>query len=248
MFKSFAVAALLGLGVVAQAAPANDAADEAQVRAAIKALVPTATIDGLNKSQMPGFYEVTLDSQVLYVSADGKYLLSGNIWDVSSKRNLTETRYADLRRTALSSLGSDKRIAFPAKEQKFKVTVFTDIDCGYCRHLHQQMAAYNDLGISVDYLFFPRSGLGTDSFAKAVNVWCAADRNAAMTQAKSGQTLETKTCANPIAEEYQLGQKIGVTGTPAVIAEDGTQIGGYLEPAQMLARLEQLKAQDTKAN
>ncbi len=241
MLMRLAFAALFGVSATVNAA---DPAEE-QVRAAIKQLVPTATVDKVEKSPLQGFYEVTLDGQVLYVSADGQYIVSGNVWDVKTKRNLTESRYADLRKAALKGLGPDKRILFPAKEPRHTVTVFTDIDCGYCRHLHQQIAAYNDLGISVEYLFFPRSGLNGESFNKAVAVWCAADRNAALTKAKNGETLENgKTCPNPVAEEYKIGQQIGVTGTPAVIAEDGTQIGGYLEPQQMLARLEQLKAAD----
>jgi thiol:disulfide interchange protein DsbC len=128
------------------------------------------------------------------------------------------------------------------------VTVFTDIDCGYCRRLHTQMADYNNAGISVEYLFFPRAGLGSESFTKAVSVWCAANRNEALTHAKNGDAIENKTCDNPITEEFELGRKIGIAGTPAVIADDGTQIGGYLTPEQMVARLDQLKAEGTKAN
>ncbi len=220
---------------------AADPAEQA-VRTAIRTLVPDANIDSVNPSQMPGFYEVVLQGQVLYVSADGKYLMSGSLWDIAAKRDLTDARKAVLRRQVLDTVGSEKRIVFAAKEPKHTVTVFTDIDCGYCRRLHQQMAEYNSLGISVEYLFFPRAGVGSDSFRKAESVWCAADRNAAMTKAKSGEPLEDKTCANPIAEEFELGHKVGVAGTPAVITEDGTQIGGYLAPDQMISRLEQLKS------
>jgi len=119
--------------------------------------------------------------------------------------------------------------------------VFTDVDCGYCRRLHQQIADYNSVGITVEYLFFPRAGPNTESFNQAIAVWCSADRNAALTKAKSGEKLEAKTCPNPIAEEFELGRRIGVSGTPAIIAEDGTQIGGYLPPEQMIVRLDQLK-------
>ena len=233
------VAALMALA--STAALAADPAEQT-VRAAIRTLVPNANIDSVDKSQLPGFYEVVLQGQVLYVSADGKYLMSGSLWDIEGKRDLTDARKAVLRKEVLDTVGSEKRIVFAAKEPKHTVTVFTDIDCGYCRRLHQQMPEYNALGISVEYLFFPRAGVGSDSFRKAESVWCAADRNVAMTKAKSGEALEDKTCANPIAEEFELGHKVGVSGTPAVIAEDGTQIGGYLAPDQMISRLEQIKS------
>jgi len=220
---------------------ADTAADEEKVRAAIKTLVADAKIDTIADSTLPGFYEVVMGSQVVYVSADGKFLLTGSVWDIANKRDLTDARKSQVRKTALDAIGADKRIAYPAKDSKHTVTVFTDIDCGYCRRLHQQMADYNKLGISVEYLFFPRSGLTGESFEKAVTVWCSADRAAALTKSKAGEKVEAKTCPNPVTEEFELGMKIGVTGTPMVIAEDGTQIGGYLAPDAMLTRLDGLK-------
>ena len=143
-------------------------------------------------------------------------------------------------------MGDDKRISFGPANAKHTVSVFTDIDCGYCRRMHQQMADYNKAGIRVQYLFFPRAGVGSESFDKAVSVWCATDRNKALSDAKAGVALDKKECANPIAEEYALGNKIGVSGTPAVIAADGTQLGGYLPPEQMLQRLDQLASKSPK--
>jgi thiol:disulfide interchange protein DsbC len=245
MFKRIAAVALVLAGPQAQAA---DAATEARIRTAIQDLVQGTQIESIADSRVPGFYEVTLGGQVVYVSADGKYLLSGALWDVAAKKNLTDARYAEIRKAALEGVGKDKRIVYAAKEPKHAVTVFTDIDCGYCRRLHQQMADYNNAGITVEYLFFPRAGLGSDSFNKAVSVWCAADRNQALTQAKNGDTIETKTCTNPIGEEFELGRKIGIAGTPAIITSDGTQIGGYLTPEQIVARLDQLKTEGGKAN
>jgi thiol:disulfide interchange protein DsbC len=234
----FAAAVLL----VAGTASAQDAAD-AKVRAAIKALVPGAQIDRVEKSVLPGFYDVVMGGQVIYVTADGKYVVSGALWDAEQRVNLTENRYAGIRREALANVPADKRISFPAKNPKHLITVFTDIDCGYCRHLHQQIAAYNELGISVDYLFYPRAGKGSESWNKAVSVWCAADHRDALTKAKNNEPIETKLdCANPVESDYELGRTIGVSGTPAVITADGTQIGGYLEPAQMISRLDQLAA------
>ncbi len=227
----FLIAALLG------ACAFSASADEAAVEGAIKSLVPNAKIDSIAESQVPNFYQVVLQGQVLYISADGKFLLQGSVFDIANKVDLTENARADIRRSALAAVGKDQRIIFPAKDPKYTVTVFTDIDCGYCRKLHSEIADYNNRGISVEYLFFPRAGIGSDSYDKAVSVWCAADRNAAMTLAKTGAEPEKKTCDNPVAHDYELGQKIAVTGTPAVFTAEGVQLGGYLPPDQMLARL-----------
>ena len=165
------------------------------------------------------------------------------MYDIQAKTDLTEEARGQIRQRALATVGDDKRIIFSPKDPKHTVSVFTDIDCGYCRRLHQQIAEYNKLGIAVEYLFFPRAGLGSESFDKAVNVWCAADRKQALTAAKAGESVEAKTCDNPIEEEFALGQKIGINGTPAVIAPDGTQLGGYVPPEQLLQRLDQIAAE-----
>jgi thiol:disulfide interchange protein DsbC len=234
---------MFSLALVASAAVQADAASEASVREAIKALVPSAQIDSIAESKLTGFYEVTLSGQVLYVSADGKYLVQGMVYDIANKRDLTEEKKSTMRKAALAGVPRDRMISFPAKNEKHRVTVFTDIDCGYCRKLHQQIAEYNNLGITVDYLFFPRSGLNTPSFDKAVTVWCSADKHKAFTDAKAGVEQEKKTCDNnPIAADFELGQKLGVNGTPMIVAADGSQIGGYVPPAQMLERLSALSA------
>ena len=227
------------LGALSFSAAADD---DAKARAAIQSLVPNATIDSIADAVLPGFYEVVVQGQIVYVSTDGKYLLQGSIYDIAGKTDVTEASRSGLRRKALAGVGADKRIAFRPAETKHTVTVFTDIDCGYCRRMHQQMPEYNKLGIAVEYLFFPRAGVGSESFDKAVSVWCAADRAKALTDAKAGSALDKKECANPIEEEYALGNKIGVNGTPAVIAADGSQLGGYLPPEQLLQRLDQIAA------
>ena len=240
MLKQAAVAALaLATAAVAYAAePANDA----KIRAAIQSLVPKAKIDSIADAKVPGFYEVVLGSDIVYVSADAKYLFHGSLFDLDARKDLTDERKSTLRKDELAKFGKDKRISYVAKNPRHTVTVYTDIDCGYCRRLHQNMAAYNDAGITVEYLFFPRSGPNTESFQKAVNVWCAADRNDALTKAKNGEPVPAKECANPIAEQYDMGLKVGVSGTPMIIDENGTQLGGYLDPNQLVARLDAMKA------
>lgn len=227
----FLIAALLG------AAAFSASADDAKIEAAIASLVPGAKIDSIAESQVPGFYQVVLQGQVVYVSADGKYLVQGSVFDIENKTDLTETARASIRRNALAAVGPEQRIIYKAKDELYAVTVFTDIDCGYCRRMHQEIPEYNKRGISVEYLFFPRAGVGSDAYDKAVSVWCADDRHKAMDAAKAGRDVAKKTCSNPVAHDYELGQKISVSGTPAVYTANGTQLGGYLPPEQMLQRL-----------
>ncbi len=227
----YVVAVLLAAFVL----PAS--ADEAAVEGAIKSLVPAAKIDSIAESVIPNFYEVVLQGQVVYVSHDGKYLIQGSVFDVPNKTDITENTRAQIRKSALAAVGPEQRIIFPAKDSKYHVTVFTDVDCGYCRRMHSEMAEYNKRGITIEYLFFPRAGIGSESYDKAVSVWCSDDRNAALTAAKNGDALPKKTCDNPVAHDFELGQRIAVGGTPAVYTAEGVHLGGYLPPDQLLARL-----------
>lgn len=222
------------------------AADEryAQVEAALQALLPGIEADRIGPAPMEGFAEVLVGAQVVYVSLDGQYLLDGQVIEVPTRRNLSEAARGEVRRDLLANVSEDERIIFPAKgTRKHRVLVFTDIDCGYCRRLHQQMAEYNELGIEVDYLMFPRGGIGSASYDKAVSVWCADDRNAALTAAKAGRDPKPAQCSNPIEDHYELGRTVGVTGTPALVAEDGTLIPGYVPPDSLAQRLDGLRAE-----
>lgn len=213
---------------------------EAAVKAAIQSLVPGASVDSIAESVLPDFYEVVLSGQVLYVSRDGRFLLQGSLYDVPARTDLTEQARAKLRVAGLREAGPERRIIYGPEAPKYRLTVFTDIDCGYCRRMHQQMDEYNRLGIAIEYLFFPRAGAGSESWDKAVTVWCSDDRNKALTDAKAGVALDTKQCSNPVDADYQLGNRIGVNGTPAVFTESGLQLGGYVPPEQLLQRLQQL--------
>jgi thiol:disulfide interchange protein DsbC len=239
MFMKLTLALALAAATFTATA-ADDAKETKVVSDAILALVPQAKIDSVAKSSLPGFYEVVTGGQVVYVSADGKYLLQGSLFDMTSKKDLTEARLGGIRKELVDKVPKSKRIVFAPKDPKYTVTVFTDIDCGYCRKLHQDIAKYNEQGISIEYLWFPRSGPGTPSFDKAVSVWCSTDRNKAFTEAKSGTDPKDAKCENPIAEEFELGRRVGINGTPTVIAPDGTQIGGYLAPEAMRQRLDSL--------
>lgn len=220
------------------AKPTPAAKGEAAVRAAIAKLAPQARIERIGPAPLPGYMEVVIGGQLIYVSDDARYLIQGSVMDIPARKDLTEVSRAAIRRDVLKTLGPENRIVFAPAKPKHTVTVFTDIDCGYCRKLHAEIGAYNAQGIAVEYLFFPRTGIGSESFAKAVAVWCAADRRAALTAAKAGDEPPKKSCKNPITMEYAAGQKMGIDGTPAIITADGTQIGGYLPPKLMRERLD----------
>lgn len=224
------------------------AADDGAARAAVQKLVGERKIEVFEAAPVPGYYQAVIGSQLLYVSADGRYVLQGTLYDANARLDLTAARMAVINGAKLADYPQDKRIVFaPKSKPKYKVTVFTDIDCGYCRKLHSHMAEYNERGIQVDYLFFPRTGPGTPSFNKAVSVWCADDQHAAFTAAKAGSDPVPKQCPNPIAEEFQLGVDVGVDGTPAIYAADGSKIGGYLTPDQMIAQLDRIAASSKPA-
>lgn len=227
-----AVAAALFLNAAVQAG-------EDQIKARIAKMMPDTPADSIKSTPVKGIYEVTFGPKIVYMSEDGRYLLHASITDLDTNEDITEASQAKAINKALDTLGADKMITFgdPAKA-KHTITVFTDIDCGFCRKLHGEMQGYNDEGIAVRYLFFPRSGVHTPSYDKAVSVWCAKDRNAAMTQAKSGKDVESKKCDNPVIEHMRLGELIGVNGTPAIILPNGELLPGYVPPKRLVQYIE----------
>ena len=211
-------------------------ADEAAVKKALAKFMPSEQIDRVKPSEITGLYEVVAGSNIFYASEDGKYLIQGQLFDAEAKKNITESKLAGVRKIALEKVGEQKMIVFKAPMQKFVVTVFTDIDCGYCRKLHSEIDQYLAQGITVRYMFYPRAGKGSDSYNKAISVWCAPDRNKALTLAKKGDLPETKQCENPVDEHMQLAESFGVNGTPMIITQAGNILPGYV-PAQQLAKV-----------
>jgi len=211
----------------------------------LAATLPGVEAREIYDSPIPGMFEVAVGSNIAYVSEDGRYFIQGDMYDLDENENLTERRRARARVDVLAGVDPDTMIVFsPAPEDvKHTVTIFTDIDCGYCRQFHREIAKVNELGIRVQYLSFPRTGPDTDSWFKADRVWCAADANAALTQAKLGGQFSEAVCETaPVANHYDLGQLVGVRGTPTVFSETGVQLGGYLPPDELLARLESYDA------
>lgn len=242
MFKRWFCAALLA--VVGIQAIAADNADQA-VRDAVKKILPNAKIDVIEPSELAGFYQVVADGQVLYFSSDGKYLIHGSVFDIASRTDLGEKSLAALRKGTMAKIPLDKQLVFAPENPKYRVTVFTDVDCPYCREFHKQIAEYNKRGIAVNYVLFPLAmHKGADKKAEAV--WCSADRNLAYTEAMSGKDPGTKTCNNPVAELTEIGKSMGVDGTPAIFTPDGDHVGGYMAPDQLVQRLDQI-AQHARA-
>lgn len=220
------------------AATHNGGENYPEIRRVIKSLVPDQEIRSVRETPVAGLYEVTLGAEVLYISKDGQYIIQGDLIHAKERKSLTEERRGFLRQDILKTVNTNTEIIFAPKKTRHIVTIFTDIDCGYCRKLHQEMAEYNNLGIEIRYLAYPRSGLFTDSYNKAVTVWCSTDRKQALTESKSGKTLKSKTCENPVKAHYELGQKLGISGTPALLLEDGTLLPGYIPPARLAAMLD----------
>jgi thiol:disulfide interchange protein DsbC len=237
MLKMFTFAVVLA--GAATFAHADDA--EKTVRAALASLAPKAKPQVVEKSELPGFYSVVVDGHVLYISADGKYLIQGDVYDIPAKDSITGRALASLRGNELKNLPLSKRIVFAPPNPKHTVVVFTDVDCPYCRQFHKQIAAYNQIGIAVEYVFFPLS-IHPGADKKAVAVWCSQDRNAAYTAAMNGQDPGKKTCDNPIAETQALGLKIGIDATPTILTPSGLHVNGNAaaSPQQLLAELDRI--------
>ena len=218
------------------------AADEAALRKVISEKLPGIEFGAILPSPIPGIYEVAVGPQVVYFSEDGKFLIQGDLIDLDAKANITEQRRNSARAQAMDDVGNEQMIVFnPEAESKHTITVFTDIDCGYCRKLHREIESFTDLGITVRYMFYPRSGPATESWQKAERVWCSNDRNESLTLAKAGKPVSGPLCPdNPVSAHYDMGVKVGLGGTPAIVLESGELISGYVPAGELLKHIESL--------
>ncbi|MEY4768930.1 MAG: hypothetical protein RL637_1569 [Pseudomonadota bacterium] len=210
-------------------------ADEESIKKALTTAMPSVKIESIKPSELKGLQEVVIDGNIFYISEDGKYLLQGHLIDIKAKKDLTEAKLAVAHKQDLDVMGENNMIIFKPKIKKYQVSVFTDIDCGYCRKLHSEIDQYLAEGITIRYLFFPRSGKGSESYNKAISVWCAEDKQAALTAAKLGKPIENKQCKNPVDAHMNLGEKFGARGTPMIVTEKGNILPGYV-PAKQLAQ------------
>jgi thiol:disulfide interchange protein DsbC len=243
LFANVSLATLMATSVAAAetAAPAkavDQKSADATIRAAVAKKFPDMKIDEVRPSPMKDIYEVVMGGDVTYISADGRYLIAGDLYEIDSRTNLTENGRQKSRIQALAKLDEKDMIVFKPAKVKHTITVFTDVECGYCRKLHSEIAQLNDRGVQVRYLAYPRAGPGTDDWAKMEAVWCSTDRKKAITEAKAGKAVKAAQCATPIAKQYKLGEQLGVRGTPAIFTDTGEYIGGYLAPDQMVSKLD----------
>jgi thiol:disulfide interchange protein DsbC len=230
--------ASLLLGGYGTALQADQKAEIQQIKQSMTPLLREGdTIDEINPSPIESLYEVMVGPELFYVSKDGKYLFNGKLFDLASRTDLSTPKISKAKAQAIAALGDENMVIFGPQDAKHTVTVFTDIDCGYCRKLHNEIDEYNNLGIRVRYLMYPRAGLDSPSYDKAVSVWCAEDRNEAMTRSKAGEKVPQKSCDNPVKTHMALASKLGVNGTPAVFLSDGEMLPGYVPAARMAAFL-----------
>lgn len=226
------------LSVAGASAQEGQEAEIAAIREALTRTQPGMLIESIERVADTGLYEVVLhNGQRLYASPDARYFIPGEIYEVRGEGmvNLSEERRSDWRAAKMAALEEEDMIIYEAKgERKATLTVFTDVDCPYCRQLHGEVPELNARGITVRYLAFPRTGLGTETHRKMISTWCADDPRSVLTSAKRGGTVAEVDCSNPIAEQYELGRAVGVTGTPALVFEDGSLVPGYV-PADTLS-------------
>ena len=235
-----AVMAMLTVALVQAAAQPSEEAVLATVKQRISAAIPHVTITDVRPSEMPGLYEAqVINGPIIYSNASGSHFITGDLYKVVGDGivNLAEERRASERKEKIAAVKPANMIIFKPEVTKAVVSVFTDVDCGYCQKLHKEVPELNKLGVEVRYLAFPRAGVGSPAANKLVSAWCAADPKDALTKLKNRQQIPSKSCINPIAAQYELGQALGVTGTPALITDDGQLFPGYMPAAVLAERL-----------
>ncbi len=236
------LAALLGAALLLPGLVSADARQVITERMA--KIIPDHRPDRIDETPVAGLYEVVYGPQVFYVTADGRYLLQGELVDLDTRQSLTDATLRGIRKKIIDAVPDSDTIVFAPRDGKVKhtITVFTDIDCPYCRKLHQDIDQYLAEGIKVRYLLYPRAGKNSSSYRKAAAVWCAKDRQAALTRAKKGEKVASPACQHPVDEHMALGNRVGVTGTPAILTETGDLIPGYRPPKDLARLLDRLAA------
>lgn len=234
--KKMLVGLTVGLTVTANMVFAS----EQTVKAQFQKMVPDVVVKEVSKSPINDFYQIQVDSgKVFYMSEDGKYLLQGYLFDLTGKepKNLTLQTEEKFVASLINNMSKSKMVVFKAKDNQPKthITIFTDTTCPYCHRLHQEVPMLNANGIEVRYLAFPREGFASRGFDELQKVWCADNKQEAMNQLMQEIPVKsTKKCDSPVVEQYVLGQKIGIRGTPAIILENGQIIPGYQPASQLI--------------
>lgn len=240
--KAITLLAALAFTTVAVAQADDADAELEQVRQKVGEMFEMLGPEDVKGSPVDGWYTIHKGSVVAYISADGRYLLQGDLIDLDLQANLTENLRNETRRELMAGISDEQTILFSPEEVKYSVSVFTDVDCTYCRRLHSQIEDYLAHGIAVRYFMYPRNGPASRAWNTMEDVWCASDRQTALTMAKLDRDFETNKCdASTVQDHYVMGRDVGLTGTPAIVLEDGTLISGYLAPDQLAAALQQME-------
>ena len=224
------------------------AADDsiAELKKSLTKRLPQFEVSFVDKTPIEGIYQVIIGGQVIYMTQDARYMIDGNLIDLSTKKNYTEEAMSVIRLGQIEKLGEDKMVVYTPETIKHTITVITDIDCPYCRRLHSEMDQYMAGGVKVRYIFMPLKGQG--DYRTTVSVWCAKDQNEALDMAKSGAELEAKDCENPIDEHLKVSKSMGVRGTPAIILQDGSMLPGYVPANKLIAQLANLNLSTAKSS
>ncbi|MBL4763406.1 MAG: DsbC family protein [Gammaproteobacteria bacterium] len=242
MIKSFVILLL----VTALSAPlyAEDKAAPTmrEFKAALQKIAPGSKVSHIAETAIPGLFQVVLGGDVLYISHDLRYMIDGSMFDLSLRKNLTEPVKNAIRLDVINEVDNKNKLIYKAsassdKKNRRVMTVFTDIDCPYCVRLHREVPKLNEAGIEVRYLFFPRAGIKSSAYDKAVSVWCADNPQQAMTDAKLKGQVVNKTCENPVNQHMDLVRKLKINGTPAIILDSGRLIPGYQPAANLIAAI-----------
>lgn len=198
--------------------------------------MPTVKISKISTTPIDGLYEVIVGPQIVYMSADARYMIEGDMVDLKTGRNVSEEAKSAIRLASIEKLGVDNMVVYKPENVKNTITVITDIYCHYCRLLHKEIPAYMENDVQVRYIFMPLRG-GAAGMSTTVSVWCADDQNKALDSAKADGVVEEKTCDNPIKEHLKVARELGVEGTPVIILENGQMIPGYKPVAKVVAQL-----------
>ncbi len=228
----FAIVATLHFAPLLQAAEIPQ-----EVTERLQKLLPGTVPSEVRTAPVPDLFEARYGTTILYLSADGRYLIDGEILDLDSRKNLTDERIASARVEVLSELDESEMVVYAPQDTKRTLTIFTDIDCPYCVRLHEEREELLDAGIKLRYLLYPRAGFNSPSYQKAVTVWCSEDRAAALTAAKAGESLEEKSCENPVMSQMRLAPTFGLKGTPHIVVDDGEVISGYMPAKKLIGTL-----------
>jgi thiol:disulfide interchange protein DsbC len=246
-YRSLSVLALATLSVAASTA-ATAPPVKSDVRVEIARQLDVKPED-VKPSPVAGLYEIRSGAEVGYVSTDGRFYVDGDVFDLKSKQNLTEPRRQQGRLDILTEIPESDAIVFaPAGAVRHTLTVFTDVDCGYCRRMHREIAEFNRLGFRVRYVMFPSGGPDSEAWRKAEAVLCSADRRDALTRAKRGEAISAAKCATRIAANHSVGERLGIRGTPGIITDAGEYLAGYLPAANMAEYLAQAAATTAATN